>query len=457
MKNEKEVSNNNVNPQIDTQVAKSSFEKLSDFFQRDIKSWHDLYEQRTSFSDGKSLASWPHLFGLEEERIVHVSYDDSLGTEQRDLVRMMGKRRLLVSLKHHACSPDRDPKEMMKLQCTHAQLVVRSEDKVLTLNNPQGYEKGLFGVPNYPMIFLALEFPEGFSEKEILDYENNIINWASILNTFSTFPEDNTYNGGDPLITNSTKGFMKYGTLALRALYGSSDAIEEMARNENALYCAELLFAAICLGIQYPLNSTFVPPELFEGINERIVDKKFLRNNGNPQIATLNLIPASEELKPLVMRNDSSNTDSYFDPNLAFRPMLFSDVITNFIKYSVPRKPLGESSGFYQYELLQLSKAFINSYLPPETLAEGSDFSELLKKLEAVLIEDHGDYESFKVALHPILNVINAQVEKVSNAGNTFFPPHALLVRAIENIQYKKRRGALGLSYFAHGIHKDFL
>ena len=429
------------------------FEKLSASLGRKIENWYDLYELKNAFSDGKKISSFPHLLGLDEAKIVPIPYGNSKGINQEELVKLMDKRRVLVSLKHHASSPILNkPKESMKLQSTHAQMIVRSGDTVMSLNNPQGYEDGLFGDESYPMMFFGLDFPEDVTEEEIRSYENNMILWGLAINHFSTFPND--YNGGDPLMCRNNSELSVYGDRVIDALLGDTASKNFLMKPENGLYCAEMVFGLICLGVQHPLSASALGNEKFNRVKEAFLSRNFLSDSENPQISSVEMIFPLDSLKPLRAEYDSG--DGYFGEGLAIQPMLCSELITSFIKYSVPRKRLGEDSGLYQLELLDHAGVFLKEYLPEDSLKRGSTLDTLLSKLKGILASNHGTYENFKERLVPVLSSIDDEVEKVSNTGNTFFPPHCFLVRALENTKEGKVKGALGLSYFGHGVHSRF-
>lgn len=137
--------------------------------------------------------------------------------------------------------------------------------------------------------------------------------------------------------------------------------------------------------------------------------------------------------------------------------MLVSDMLTSFVKYSVDRKSLGESSGRYQYELFKYTQTFLNQYLSPEAFATDSKVSVLISQIEECLLKVHSSYEDFLHELKPLLEKIDFEVAKYSSAKNAFIPPHCFFIRALEFKLEGKAKGLVGLRYFGHGIHKSLI
>lgn len=449
------VNNNKANETQSTQLqspSDSSFKKLSTELGRPITSYHDLFGTKTTLSDGKVISSYPHLLDLKEEEVVIIPYDNNDRENQVELVKKMGKRRLLVSVRHHAMKPDEREKEKLKLQCTHAQMIVRSNNKVITLNNPQDYELGLFGEPEYPAIYFLPKFPEGTTVEQIVYYENNIVAWASILNTFSDFPGD--YNGGDPLSARTDPEVKYFGDQAIKALLGYQEAREWMKKPENCLYCAELVYMSLTLGTSFPLNEMTLGAELFGKIKITIETRDFLRLNKNPMIDHIEINLPSENLQAIKPSPVSSTISGN---GLAVRPMLISEMITGFLKYTVNRAQQGEGCGKYQYELFQSAKPFMSMYIPTAKLTPGTILHDLIESVESVLLTQHANYAEFRSKLKPVLDAIDFEVEKISSAENTFIPPHTYLIRALELKRERVIKGTLGFEYFGHALHKNFV
>lgn len=437
----------------DTKVTVSNngdlFNKHSVMLGRKISSFKDLYGQEMKFSDGKVIKSFPHMFGLSEEDIKIVEYDNLLGTDQQDILKMMGDRKILISVKHHAINPSLQ--ESMKLQCTHIQIVIRVGDKVFTVNNPQEYEGGLFGDKTYPMYFLNLGFPDEMNGDLIETYEDNIIAWLAIANTFSKFPSD--YDGGDPLTAKSDEEIKKLGDKLLSALSGDQDSIDWLSKEENKLYCAELAYVGLTLGITYPLNKSYLSESELKLIKDQFANKKFLSQNSNPFIELLDLKLSPENLKSFGLKEDND----FFGNQLAIRPMKVSDMLTAFIKYSVDRESLGNSCGKYQKELFEKAMPMINPYLPIEALRRGSKLNHLLEEVKDIFMTNYDSYHDFKSSLSKKLQEIDTEVVKYSNSRNVFLAPHCFFIRALENKLEEKRKGLLFFDYVGHGVHKDLI
>src|SRR5690606_15808797 len=128
----------------------------------------------------------------EGKPITLIAYDNALGPRQEDLVRFVEPGEVLIGVKHH--KPEHPVlggagKEEVKLDSTHIELAVgvtvdnpdgTKSKGVITLNNPQNYEGGLFGTPDYPMIFLKLKFPPGLSAADQKAYMDNFRTWLTI-------------------------------------------------------------------------------------------------------------------------------------------------------------------------------------------------------------------------------------------------------------------------------------
>lgn len=447
----KENTHTNIN-EASTQFN-TTFEKHSAFLGRSISNYHELYQQESIFSDGRKIKSFPHLIGLKEDEFRIISYDNSNGTEQLSLAKAMGKRRIAISIKHHAQNPSNDPLEVMKLQCSHAQLVIRNGEDVLTLNNPQSYEEGLFGDESYPMIFLMPNYQVEMSDENVLEYDKNIIAWACLINTFSHFPGD--YNGGDPLTAKNLKDAHLFGRKVLDAFLGDEGAIEWLKHEDNKLYCAEMVFLALTLGATFPLTDKLLSPKLITSLREAIHSKKLASINENPQFIKLSIDLPDSSLQPLRLDSEEIVKNGFGD-GLAIQPMLVTDMITSFIKYSVPRRDLGEKCGKYQVELLQKSKLFLNQFLPHQEIQNPeSKINSLICKLELVIGTEHGSYLEFQSSLKEILSEIESEVARISSASNMFIPPHAFLVRAIENKLENRIKGLLAIDYLGHGVHQS--
>ncbi len=440
---------NNIATNINTEFSGDIFSKHAMMLGRNITDFKDLYSQKTTFSDGKIIECFPHLMGVADDQLKIIPYNNDDGMNQEKLIEMMGDRRILISIKHHAIDPLE--KESLKLQCTHAQLIVKSSEGVMSLNNPQSYEQALFGDKDYPMMFFSIDFPEEVSKESIRDYENNIILWTTIINTFSSFPSN--YDGGDPLSAKDRDSSIRFADMAMKALAGNSEARSWFKEERNKLYCAELVFLGLTLGLIYPLNERHLDSESFNLLRDQLHSKEFLCFNSNPLISHIDLPLPSSDLCPL----EGNNESTYFGSNLAVRPMLVSDMLTSYIKYTVDRENLGEKSGRYQLELFKYTQRFLNQYLPVEAFSENSSVSLLITKVEEIILKEHDSYKDYLSKLKPVLRSLNEEVSKYSNSKNTFIPPHCFFVRSLEYELENKRKGLVGIKYFGHGIHKSLL
>ncbi len=450
LKNEIQNESNSIRINNDNNIVK----RAEYVFDKTFNSLKDLWQLQTEFPDGSIIKSDFHLFGKEEDQVNLISYDNEDGIYNNDLIKEMKNRRVAISIKHHVPKPLTDNIERMKLQATHMQLVIRSENNVFTLNNPQSYEDGLFGNENYPMTFMKLKYPKSLNEEQISQYEDNIVTWAAICNTYTKFPQD--YNGGDELSIMNKDSLYTYGNQLLKALVGDGDALRWLTKPENHLYCAEYGVMALSLGINFPLNESYVSSALLDSVKKEIKKRNFLIHNANPNIDCLNLITPSNELKSFYDLGYVSK-DSFFDGALAIKPFLISDMIMAFIKYSVPRGEQGEDLGKYQVMLLEQSKNYISKFLPQEALDSNvSNIPILLDEIKKVLADIHSSYDEFNSFLSPYLEKLNDEVKKYSSSSNVFMPPHAYLVRLHEELE-APREDILKLDYLGHGLHSSIV
>ena len=225
----------------------------------------DLYSTRVDMGGRRTVRSPSHM--LNQADVRPIIYDDASVDVRRwwkgapderpapthrasperqpDIARFVAPGEVAISIKHHAPHPE--PKEAVKLQCTHVQIVIGVQldgaGGAITLNNPQDYhtDVGLFGTEVYPMIFVKPRFPNAVSADSARRYVDNIRTWAVIANTYSEFPIGN-YNGNDPLATRTVPQVEAFGTKLLDAITGEVTPLTEAARQAERL-CLNTLSA----------------------------------------------------------------------------------------------------------------------------------------------------------------------------------------------------------------------
>ncbi len=408
----------------------------------------DMFKIHFKFSDDKVISSDVHALYREAKLLKYIPYDDFMETNQIELIEALKEEGILIAVKNHVIKPEQDFKEQMKLHCSHIQILTLTEINgklgAMTINNPQAYQNGLFGEPDYPMTFIRLKFPGGLKEEDRKGFIKNIKTWLLILNTFTVFPED--YNGGDPLSALTHDEILEYGDHLLRGLCGYLDSINWLKKAENHLYCAELAYMALNLGLKYPLNSKYIPENLIEKICEEIQTKKFLDQNENSYIKGVSIELSSESLEPI---GEDIN---------AIEPFYMSDMIESFIKHTVPRFKNGEDCKKYQAILYEQSIGALKSMAPDVFNSKMSHkIDNILAEITELLLAEYPSYESFRMALDKKLLTLNTTVREISGKDKIYIPPHAFLIRMLENELENKIKGVLGFEYFAHGMHKSIL
>ncbi|MFC1510206.1 hypothetical protein ACFL49_00915 [Candidatus Omnitrophota bacterium] len=446
------VSNYEINLEEANNVYQATFEKLSDIFSSKIK-----------LPNGEIISPPTHMLGQAEADIKLIAYNNDNEMYQEDIVRFIKPNEIAISIKHH--SPKPVEKEKIKLQCTHIQIVVGvmfdGKEGVITVNNPQACEEGLFGAVDYPMIFIKPDFPSGLSNEKVIDYVNNIRTWLVLANTFTVFPPE--YDGGDPLATRNVEQLKQLGDKLLDALSGDREAIDWLKSPLNMVYCAELAHVALNLGLHYPLNSRFIGGENFELLKEQLISKDFLQDNSNLYIAHVSLCVAPEDLEPITNVINGNDLPSLrpFDKNLAVKPFTVANIIQKFVQFSVPRKELGESVSVIQAVILKECQDSVFTQLGINSLSDDDEKKVFVKKLYEEIVScvehEYESYDKFKEAMMPLLDKAQKITSPRDNGEGAFIPPHCFLVRATEWINGRADIGLLKWQYVGHGLHESML
>tara|TARA_R110002096_G_scaffold433381_2_gene652022 strand:+ start:73208 stop:74764 length:1557 start_codon:yes stop_codon:yes gene_type:complete len=359
-----------------------------------------------------------------------------------------------------------DMKEHFKLQDTHIEIVVGVERDgkpgVITLNNPQNYESGLFGTADYPMIFLRPSFPGYLSSDQRVAFNDNIRTMAAAFNAVSNFPGD--YNGGDPLGARTPDAVIEHSIMMVKAIAGDAEAIEFFEDEQNQIYCAELAHVSASAGLIAPLNKRTFEPLVGADTWQKFVDEvnahnsgeesAFLSMNDNKLVSMVNLTLAPESLQAAhTYAPSSADADK-----LAFQPMTMSDMVEQFMRTHLPRETLGESLGQAQAAVLTQIKPGLLESMAIDGLPESHPIrvavDDVFDRILAVVAQDHGTYENFRTALAPLLAEAREITGPRDGSGKGLFvPPNLLHVIA----QKKHDGGLLGLDYVGHGLHFSVL
>src|SRR5262245_768222 len=221
-------------------------------------------------------------------------------------------------------------KEQVKLQDTHIEIVVGvsrdGEPGAVTLNNPQTYEQGFFGTPQYSMVFVKPDWPSYLDANLIKVFNDNVRTMIAAFNTVSNFPGD--YNGGDPLAANNVDKLREHVKQMILAVGGDTAAQDFFKDPKNLIYCAELAFVGTSAGLHFPLNDTTMVPLVGQDAWNKFkaeVDKHnrgetsaFTTLNQNTRVKYVDLALAPNDLRAMPSYAPNSADES---KKLAFLPM----------------------------------------------------------------------------------------------------------------------------------------
>ena len=374
-------------------------------------------------------------------------------------------------IKHHRPSHrvlnaqvlQQDIKEQAKLQVTHLGIVVGVEREglpgAITLNNPQTYQGGRFGTPDYPMIFVKPEWPDYLDASTAQAFNDNTLVMMAGFNAVSNFPSD--YNGGDPLGAHSVELLELYTSEMIRAIAGDAQAQSFFDDPATLLYCAELGFVGMSAGLHFPLNAATMVPRVGQEVWDEFVRQVELHNSGeastfttlneNTQLPHVRFTMPGAELAP--MHTYSPQADS-LATKLAFEPMTMADIVGQFLRTHVPREHLGEELAPVQGQLLASMKPGLLESMAMETIPADDPrrvaVDQLFDALVQVVSTSHGSYEEFQQALGPLMAQARQMTGPRDNTGVGYFVPPSLYHVVTQG---KHQGGLIGLEYVGHGLH----
>lgn len=397
-----------------------------------------------------SVRTCLHALGLSEEQLNYIPFDDRKGIDQRKLKNLIKPGEVAIAIKHHTPKPDQDPIEKLKFQATHIQIVVGLDDGVMTINNPRGYCGGGFGDSSYPSIFVKPTFPNELNEDQKKSYINNTRTWAVLLNTYSEFPGN--YNGSDPLRCLTREKIIEFGKAIISAAAGNDHARNWLKQPDQKLYCAELAFVSFNLGLYFPLNRTSLLDN-YEKVLTLIEQKAFLENHENPHIKFVKLEMAPDSLKPIDETLQLLGEEGDFWNGLAIQPFHSADIVSEYIKRSIPRIDLGEVKGAsIQLEVLKQIRPHLHKVLNLSSERVRDQFDSLMDQTETIVGGVYSNYKEFQKELSSILN----QLSHFSlQHGLAYIPPHCFLLRAYDSINKGVNRGVIGWNYVCHGFDQS--
>lgn len=353
-------------------------------------------------------------------------------------------------------------KEQVKLQDTHIEIVVGvsrdGQAGAVTLNNPQTYEQGLFGTPQYSMVFVKPEWPSYLSAAQIKAFNDNVRTMIAAFNTVSDFPGD--YNGGDPLAAHDVAKLKEHVKQMVLAVGGDAAAQAFFKDKNNLVYCAELAFLGTSAGLHFPLNDATIVPLVGQAAWDAFkaeVDKHnageasaFTTMNKNSRAKYVDLSFAPADLKAMPSYS-SSPADAQ---KLAFKPMTMADILQHFLRTHVPREQLGEQLAPVQGQLLEQMKPGVLEAMAmdqlPATDPKRVAVEQLFGALVAVVKKSYGSYAEFQAALEPLMAQARKMTGPRDDSGAGYFVPPSLLHVVAQG---KHPGGLIGLKYVGHGIH----
>ncbi len=356
-----------------------------------------------------------------------------------------------------------DFKEHAKLQDRHIGIVVGIERDgqlgAMTLNNPQTYESGLWGTPDYPMIFTKPKWPEYIDVNQAQAFNDNALLMIAGFNAVSDFP--GSYNGGDPLGAHSVERLENYVVQMVRAITGDADAQAFFDDPSTLLYCSELGFVGLSAGLHFPLNAETMVPLVGQETWDKFVEQVELQNAGEPSAFTtmnnnsmvkyVRFLMPPEDLKPLYTY--SPDAASLAD-KLAFKPMTMADIVQQFLRTHVPREHLGEQLAPVQGELLKQLKPGLLENMAMDGLPEEDPrrvaVDQLFNAMVEVVSTPYGSYEEFQQAIAPLLGQARQITGPRDDSGTGYFVPPSLYHIITQG---KHQGGLVGLEYIGHGLH----
>lgn len=432
-------------PAVSPDEGSLNLSKAQEIWGRQFRAPEDLF-CTTTVLPGKEIISETHLLGLTPQELNLIEYDDSFGHAQTRIAEHIAPGEVAISIKHH--SPRPQDAEQIKLQCTHIQIAVGVKGGVVTVNNPQSYQRGLFGDEDYPMIFVKPKLPSNLTPSQTAEYIDNIRTWSVITNTFTKFPGN--YDGGDPLTCVDKESILKMGHALINALKGDAAAREWLKHPDQFVYCAELALLSLNLGLYFPLNKHHLGAA-FDEVQKALDSGLFLDENDNGYIKMIERTCAPDYMLPMDEVFSVGPESEKFWNGMAVAPFCIADMVEHFIQKSVPRAKMGEVEGAkYQAIVFQKVRPSLKSYLKIEGRESEGHLENTLDEILKIISKPHVSYQEFRTEISPILQ----ELSKISlKYGHAYIPPHCYLIRATEFIVSGRRNGVLGWEYLGHGLH----
>lgn len=437
----------------------------------------DAYSVEVDLGPDVKIKAPTHLFGAPVNVIPYSNEDGIVDAAGKPVARGdAGVAKAFppgvvgYAIKHHrpehrTLSPNdlsENMKEQVKLQDTHIENVIGvqrdGEAGAITLNNPQTYEQGFFGTPQYSMVFVKPKWPSYLGPNEIQAFNDNVRSMIAAFNTVSDFPGD--YNGGDPLAAWNVAKLGEHVTQMLKAVAGDTAAQAFFKDPKNQIYCAELAFVGTSAGLHFPLNDATIVPlvgqetwDLFKAEVQKHnagEASAFSTLNGNQRVKYVELELAPDSLKAMPQySNDPADAQK-----LAFVPFTLAEIIQHFLRTHIPREQLGEAVAPVQGKLLEQMKPGILEAMKMDALPEADPRRQAVEGLFTALVDavkkPYGSYAEFQQKLEPLLAQARKLVGPRDDTGTGYFVPPSLLHVVAQG---KNPGGLIGLEYVGHGIH----
>lgn len=447
--------------------------KAAEMWGRQFASAAEIFSTSTDLPGGASIVVPTHTLAQSNLRVI--PYNDREEPEAGLMAQLIEPGSLAISIKHNSASPNPDPKERAKLQCRHIQIAVGVKDNggnaVVTLNNPMAYDNGAFtkkDEKNYPMLLIRPRLKAAVSrlltESEERQYMDNVRTWALIANTFTKFPGNGRYNGNDPLATRSIPDIKVLGGKLVEALLGSDSAKAWLEAPENQVYCAEFAHVSFNLGLYIPLNRSVLGGQV-DDVGQALSSRKFLKFNRNVQAKKVGLTMAPENLQPISDRLGfealAPADGESFGNGLAIEPFTMADMLEEAMKALVPRENLGEEVAPLQAEMLNAARKGLLELTGlnelPVNDAKRASATALFKQLIGVVGKEYENYDAFRSAVNPFMEVAKRMAGPRGDEAGLFIPPHCFLIRATDALEGKNSKGLLTWEYIGHGVHESLV
>ena len=460
-----------------------------------IESVDDLYSVVMQLG-GQTLTAPTHLFGRQTRVVpygdiepVETAGGTTIERRDRAVAKLYRPGEVGIAVKHHRpehrffkmSDSTGKLKEQFKLQDTHGMFPIGVERDgapgAVTMNNPQTYQDGLFGSPDYQMMFFKPVYPGYLEPQQRAMVVDNVRNWLMVMASVTEFPGD--YNGNDPLAAASPERVRTYARQGIRAIAGDEEAIEWFSKDENLLYCSELGYMSFTLGARIPMTESYLSDlvdtttwEAFQAEvkkhNEAIAalqageadafaepPSQFEKLNRNDKIRYVELAESiPEQLQPIYEYAPTAEMREQEAKKMAFAPMTAADLVDQFLRIYIPRRKIGEQIAPLQGGLLEQMKPGLFELMGIGRLPEDDPRRQKMDQLYAQLVEivktEHEDYEAFRRALKPLLEKARQVTSSRPGAEVSLYAPPSIYHSIAKGTH---DGGLIDVRYAGHGIH----